>query len=163
MGTIESPTLLEISLLGGFAFVDAVVARWRRHASAASTRLHDNMYKRVRDYALEFVERPDVKSVVSPEARRVVVHSWRGLEARVAAYNGRVELLRGNWRDSRTWFRAAMHTADPLILGAAISGIAASYLHLDLEPIVRASGRIDLHDTGLDVDSQTTTRSEPLG
>jgi len=162
LGTIDYPTLLEVSLLGRFAFVDSVVARWRRHANAVSTRLHDNMYKRVRDYALGFVERPDVKRVVSPHARRAVLHSWRGLEARVAAYNGRVELLRGNWHESRAWFRAAMRTTDPLVLGAAISGVAASYLHVDLEAIVRATGRIDLHDTGLDFDSPTRTRSEPL-
>ncbi len=149
LGTADYPTFLRLSLRGPFAYTDEVVAYWRRHAGATSALIRMSMYARVRDFALEFA-RGQAADVLTPKQRSEIERSWEELPARLALHAGRTRLLRGAWAESRRDFARALRTREPMVFGAALAGLVASWLRRDIEGLVRISGRADLRSTAFD-------------
>jgi hypothetical protein len=99
--------------------------------------------------ALTFVERHRDSLALTASQRRAIETTWRRRLKRVAVQGGRALLADGKWIEARRSFTKALGARDPLVLGAALYGYCASWLHLDMEPLMRASGRRDLRRRGL--------------
>src|SRR5205807_7402869 len=58
--------------------------------------------------------------------------------------HGRMHALRGQWPEARKHFLTSMHTSEPRILAAALTGCILSWFRQDLEGLIRLAGRSEL-------------------
>src|SRR5438132_2227097 len=59
-------------------------------------------------------------------------------------HRGRSALLGVEWLSARAHFVSAMRTKNAAVPAGALTGYAAAWLHLDIEPLLRTSRRLEL-------------------
>lgn len=142
----DYPTLLRLSLLGRYAFVDAVMGRWRRHPASTTWVARRSLDRGVAELARSFASEQAVAIGLSGHDLRVLHRSWDGW---VEFLDGREHLLERRWRDARRAFVVSIASGAPTFRLASLVGYVASWLQMDIEGLVRLVGRIDLRSTGV--------------
>ena len=133
LGTTDLPTFLALSLRGGFVYDNAVVAYWRRHATAGSLQRQRQMTTRAAEYCSAFLEEHRQEMRLTTEDLREVERSWRFRLRRAAIHEGRRHLVARDWSSARAAFRVALAGEDVVAAAAALVGLGASVMRLDVE------------------------------
>jgi hypothetical protein len=144
VGTVDYPTFLMLSTIGRFAHTPELVSYWRRHAGSTSARLDATTYESIGRFAVEFAERRGMSVGLDSRQINAVRESWRDSPARLALQKGRTALVARNWREARRNFTLAVRTRSFRVLAAAVAGYSASWLHIDIERVLRAVGRMEI-------------------
>jgi hypothetical protein len=144
VGTVDYPTFLMLSTIGRFAHTPELVSYWRRHAGSTSARLDATTYESIGRFAVEFAERRGFSVGLDSRQINAVRESWRDSPARLALQKGRSALVARNWREARRNFTLAVRTRSFRVLAAAVVGYSASWLHIDIERVLRAVGRMEI-------------------
>jgi len=135
---VDHPTWMRLALEGRFAFIDAVVGRWRRHARQYSTSAVDEPPMRSLDYV-------DELGALAASRGLAHVHAARPATIRARALIGeaRLALIAGEWGAARHAFLEVVRTAPTgPRMGIAAVGVTSSLAHRDIEWLFRAAGRL---------------------
>ena len=138
---VDHPTWMRLALEGRFAFSDAVVGRWRRHARQFSTSAVLEPPMRSLDYVDELAALAASRGLAHvPRAARPDAATIR---ARALIGEARLALIAGEWGAARHAFLEVLRTAPtgPRIAIAAV-GVTSSLAHRDIEWLFRAAGRL---------------------
>jgi hypothetical protein len=73
-----------------------------------------------------------------------VKNTWRKAESTMRFSEGRSLLLQGRWADARRQFRGSLQSERLSIRIASVAGVLCSWLHGDLESLMRVGGRAEL-------------------
>ncbi|OLC56710.1 MAG: hypothetical protein AUH85_05465 [Chloroflexi bacterium 13_1_40CM_4_68_4] len=141
LGAMDYPTFLELTLVGRFAYVDRVVAYWRRHPGSGSWSTHEPAIRSASAFAGSFVQKHSSMLGLSPGEARAVDAAARRRVQRAAFNSGRNLLLQRRWREAQNSFMRAVRSPYPPILLGGLVGYAASVLKIDIEGLMRAVGR----------------------
>jgi glycosyltransferase involved in cell wall biosynthesis len=141
---VDYPTFLELSLVGRFAFVDAVQAYWRRHPASSSWEYRQILRRGAEPYVRRFVAQNHERLALPDRESKRLLRAWQG---RMDLAEGRSLLLEHRWEESRQWLAQAIRIGSATTRIAAALGVLASLLHLDIELAARAFGR--RHQGGL--------------
>lgn len=141
MPFVDHPTWLRLALEGRFAFSNAVVGRWRRHARQYSTSAVDEPPIRSLDYVDEVGTLAAERGL--GDAPRAARPSAATIRARALISAARLALIAREWGAARQAFLEVVRTAPtgPRVAIAAV-GVASSVAHRDIEWLFRAAGRL---------------------
>lgn len=150
----DYPTFMELSLLGRFHYSDEVLGYRRRHEKSITVNYATEIHERVSKFALDFLARHiDQITVLGAELSRVE-NTWRKAESTMHFSEGRSLLLQGRWADARREFRFSLHSERLSVRAASFAGLLCSWLHSDLETLMRVGGRAEL--TSVQSESRAT-------
>jgi len=138
MPFVDHPTWMRLALEGRFAFIDAIVGRWRRHARQYSTSAVDEPPIRSLDYINELGALAASRGLAHVHAADAAT-----IRARALIGEARLALIAGEWRAARHAFLEVLRTAPtgPRVAIAAV-GVTSSLAHRDIEWLFRAAGRL---------------------
>lgn len=139
----DYPTFLELSLQGKFSFTDRIACYWRKHANNTTTLLENIIVFGLFPCALDFVEKHQ-HTLRLGISRSKIEERWGEGVGRWAFSEGRRLLVGKQWEAARARFRAAFRSPGLDVQAAALCGVVASYLQLDLEALMRMMGRKSL-------------------
>jgi hypothetical protein len=140
----DYPTFMELSLLGGFHYSDEVLGYRRRHEKSITVNYAAEIHERVSSFALDFLARhADQITVVGLELISVE-STWRKAESTMHFSEGRSLLLQRRWADARRQFRISLQSDRLSVRIASVAGVLCSWLHGDLESLMRVGGRAEL-------------------
>ena len=142
LGAMDYPTFLELSLVGRFAYVDRVVAYWRRHPGSGSWSTHEPAIRSTAAFGHSFVRTHSKRLGLSPAEARAIDAAARRRVQRAAFNTGRRLLVQRRWREARDSFVRAVRSPYPPIFVGGLVGFAASVLRVDIEGLMRAAGRM---------------------
>lgn len=134
----DYPTVLSLSLLGEFAFLQRPAAYWRRHPGSNSWRYRRAFYTAAPQLRKAFLDRHSVVLGLSKTERSSLERTWAG---RHQFNEGRALLLEGNWAEAARWFWQSLRRGGFQVRVAAAIGLLAAALHRDVEPVIRITGR----------------------
>ena len=143
---VDHPTWLRLALEGRFAHCDELVGRWRRHPSQYTTVHAPTPALDPTPYIVSIYERAIANGVaaIDQDALSAFVRADAGrrvLRARTGA--GRLQLLAGDWSDARRTFRGLLtRNRSPSSAAIGLLGWISASLHLDIEWLFRATGRL---------------------
>jgi glycosyltransferase involved in cell wall biosynthesis len=144
--TTDYPTFIELSLKGKFFYVAATMGYCRRHLGSVTTFHLERMDECVSSFSVQFLERNSAMIFLTPAQRAEIDRSWQKSGYKREFSQGRFLLARKQWQEGRVHFRVAWRSKEPSVRLAAIIGYLFSWLHLDVEPLMRLAGRADLHE-----------------
>ncbi|MCJ7617719.1 MAG: glycosyltransferase [Desulfobacterales bacterium] len=131
---VDHPTWLELSLLGEFSAVDAVLGYWRRHSQQTSSIMILEMHTSMIEYSLVFFQR------LPPELRDSIgfsVHDFEFVRQRRFANAfldiGRADLIDARWKEAQNNFLKALVKGSFSIKARALLGLFCSCCRLDME------------------------------
>ncbi|HEX3740539.1 MAG TPA: glycosyltransferase [Terriglobales bacterium] len=140
----DYPTFMELSLLGRFHYSDEVLGYRRRHEKSITVNYAAEIHERVSSFALDFLARhADQITVVGSELISVE-STWRKAESTMHFSEGRSLLLQRRWADARRQFRISLQSDRLSVRIASVAGVLCSWLHGDLESLMRVGGRAEL-------------------
>lgn len=149
LGVTDYPTFLALTLEGAFSRDERVVAYWRRHATSTSWLMHERIAEGAHAYSRLFREaRGTEVAQLTRSAITEIEQSWRDLHAKLALRRGRRLLFGKHWSAARKAFADATKTPNARTATAAAIGVAASWLHQDIEWMYRLAGHADLSSMG---------------
>jgi glycosyltransferase involved in cell wall biosynthesis len=140
--TTDFPTFSRLMTLGMFYFTPKIMGYRRRHPNSAVFVYIDSMLKTVTPLVSAMLD--EFGSRLSQKERKSIESSWKGASYVGEFTRGRLALLRGEWRESRSHFRLAINVAVPRVCIAATVGWLISWFHCTLEPVHRWAGRSEL-------------------
>lgn len=142
--TTDYPTYLRLSLEGRFHYEKRVVGLQRRHlGSVTATNLESGHFQAGR-CAEEFAQRHSEIIRLTPADMTEIRASWNKARPLVDFSLGRAFLIKKDWNKARNHFEVAIRSGEPLVRVASAAGWLSSWLHLDLEPLMRSAGRARL-------------------
>lgn len=140
----DYPTFIELSLLGKFHYVPQTMGYRRRHRESVTMQHTQAIYENISRFTMRFLEGHRDKIDLSHSQLREIEHNWRRGEGMLHFSEGRLFLLGRNWVEARKQFYLVRNSKGFLVRMAALVGLIFSYLHLDIEPLVKLVGRADL-------------------
>jgi glycosyltransferase involved in cell wall biosynthesis len=151
----DYPTFMELSLLGKFHYSAQTMGYRRRHQNSITVHHAQRIHEIVSEFAMRFVGRHADKIVLSATERESIQRNWRQAEDKLHFSEGRCLLLRRNWSEARSHFRISLKSKGPTDRLAAFVGFLLSWLHMDMEPLMKLGGRADLRtsQTGSELSS----------
>jgi len=150
----DYPTFLELSLKGKFHFSRSILGYRRRHQTSVSIRYAQTIHDVVSGFTLDFLDRNHSAIILSSSEQQSIEQDWRTAEDRLFFSDGRVLLLQGRWAEARAKFRAAWKSKDLKVRLAAATGSLFSWLHADIELLMKLAGRADLRSASLTATDQ---------
>jgi glycosyltransferase involved in cell wall biosynthesis len=142
LGAVDYPTFLTLALRGRFAYVDRVVAYWRRHPGSGSWPGHQRDMHAAAAFSRGFIAEHAARLTLSPAQRAAIESAWRRRLQRSAFNTGRYLLIQRRWTDAKEQFRRAIRSAyAPAVVGGVI-GYAASVVHRDIERLMSVANRV---------------------
>jgi glycosyltransferase involved in cell wall biosynthesis len=140
----DYPTFMELSLIGKFYYSRETMGYRRRHQESVTVRHTQAIHENVSRFTMRFLESHRDKIDLSPAQLREIEQSWREGEGMLHFSEGRLFLLRGKWAEARRQFWMVLKSKGFLVRMAALVGLLFSYVHLDIEPLMKLGGRADL-------------------
>lgn len=140
----DYPTFMELSLVGRFYYVPRTMGYRRRHQESVTLHHAKAIQEVTSSFAMGFLRRHSERIVLSASERHGIEQNWREGECILHFSEGRMLLLRGRWADARGHFRLASKSKRFTVSLAGFTGFLLSYLHLDLELLMKLGGRADL-------------------
>lgn len=150
----DYPTFMELSLLGRFHYSDEVLGYRRRHEKSITVNYAAEIHERVSKFALDFLARHAGQITVVGAELSGVESTWRKAESTMHFSEGRSLLLQRRWADARREFRLSLHSERLSVRAASFAGLLCSWLHSDLESLMRVGGRAEL--TSVQSESRAT-------
>ncbi len=140
----DYPTFLELSLLGKFHYSSQTMGYRRRHLDSITVKHERTIHQMVSDFTLAFLENHVARIPLPASDRERILRNWRGAEDKLDFSEGRSLMLQQNWSEARRHFRVAAKSKDAAVRMAAMVGFCLSWLHIDIEALMRLSGRAGL-------------------
>lgn len=140
----DYPTFLELSLTGRFHFTRQTMGYLRRHEHSITVCHARTIHEAVSRFATEFLEKHAGTVILSPAERYRIESSWRAVDDRLHFSEGRMLLLQKSWSSARTHFRLAFNSQSARVRMASLAGWLLSFLHRDMESLMKLGGRSDL-------------------
>jgi glycosyltransferase involved in cell wall biosynthesis len=142
--TTDYPTYLLLSLEGKFHYERQIMGFQRRHLGSVTATNLESGHFHAGAFAREFAERYGRKINLTASELMEIRASWQKSRPMVDFSLGRASLIKRDWHIARNHFRAAIKYGEPLVRIASIAGWLSSWLHLNLEPVMRGAGRAAL-------------------
>jgi glycosyltransferase involved in cell wall biosynthesis len=140
----DYPTFIELSLKGVFHYSPETLGYRRRHEESITVHHGRTIYEKVSEFTLQFLASHSEQVPLSAFELHSLEENWRGAEDKLHFSEGRALLLQGLWSDARRHFRRAAKSSSSGVRLAAIAGVLCSWLHTDVEPLMKLGGRSDL-------------------
>lgn len=140
----DYPTFLELTLQGRFFFVPKVMGYWRQHLQSVTWTRDDWAIERERQrLAFAFLDRHKDKLSLRGDEMPSVAESFEHIKTEQWFLRGRQLLLLGRWTQARRSFSEGFATKTVTGNLKACLGYWASWLHRDLEGLIRLVGKGD--------------------
>jgi glycosyltransferase involved in cell wall biosynthesis len=146
----DYPTFLELSLAGRFFYARQTMGYLRRHQRSVTVNHARTIHEEVSNFTTKFLERHSDKIVLSPSDHAMIASNWRKAEDRLHFSEGRMLLLQRNWSEARGEFRAAARSNSAKVRLSAWVGWLLSWVHKDIESLMRLGGRADLRSDAIE-------------
>lgn len=140
----DYPTFMELSLLGKFYYSPATMGYRRRHENSVTVGHARTIHEKVSNFTTDFLQRHHEKIELSPSKRREIEENWRAAEDKLHFSEGRSLLLQRKWFEARIHFRTTLKSKSLMVRLAAYAGFVLSWLHMNIEPLMKLGGRADL-------------------
>jgi glycosyltransferase involved in cell wall biosynthesis len=140
----DYPTFMELSLIGKFYYSPKTMGYRRRHENSITVGHARTIHERVSSFTVDFLERHREKIELSRSERQEVEENWRGAEDKLHFSEGRSLLLQRKWLEARIHFRATSKSKNLMVRLAGYAGFLLSWLHMNIEPLMKLGGRADL-------------------
>ena len=150
----DYPTFLELSLKGKFHFSRRILGYRRRHETSVSVRYAQTIHDTVSDFTLAFLDRHHNRIDLSSSERQRIQQDWRATEDRLHFSEGRLLLLQRRWPEARAKFHDALKSKDLKVRLAAAAGSFFSWLHADIELLMKLAGRAAFRGARLNATDQ---------
>ncbi|HYT23450.1 MAG TPA: glycosyltransferase [Candidatus Polarisedimenticolia bacterium] len=139
---VDFPTFVRLSTQGKFYYTPEVVGYRRMHVSSATARFMPEMLEVAQKFRKELMA--DAGFGLTEADRKAIEKSWLPVERAKEFSLGRLRMLEGRWKVSRSHFLRALGLSDPRVTIGAAVGWLLSWLHRDLEGVFRLAGRVSL-------------------
>lgn len=140
----DYPTFMQLSLIGKFYYSPETMGYRRRHENSITIGHARTIHEKVSGFTMDFLERHREEIELSSSERHEIEENWRRAEDKLHFSEGRSLLLQRKWFEARTHFRAISKSRNLLVRLAAYAGFLLSWLHMNIEPLMRLGGRADL-------------------
>ncbi len=140
----DYPTFMELSLAGKFHYLPQIMGYRRRHENSITVRHERRIHEVVCSFTMNFLERHRNQIVLLPSEREGIMQNWRQAEDKLHFSEGRSLLLQNKWSEARDHFRIAFTSNKVTVRLAAFAGFLFSWLHIDIEPLMKLGGRASL-------------------
>jgi len=140
----DYPTFMELSLIGKFYYSPKTMGYRRRHENSITVGHARTIHEKVSSFTLDFLERYHEKIEIPRSQRQEIEENWREAEDKLHFSEGRSLLLRKKWLQARAHFRAISKSKKLVVRLAACAGFLLSWLHMNIEPLMKLGGRADL-------------------
>jgi glycosyltransferase involved in cell wall biosynthesis len=140
----DYPTFIELSLIGTFYYSPETMGYRRRHENSITVGHARAIHEKVSSFTLDFLERHHDKIELSHSKKQEIEQNWREAEDKLHFFEGRSLLLQRKWFEARTHFRASSKSKTLLVRLAAYAGYLLSWLHMNIEPLMKLGGRAAL-------------------
>jgi glycosyltransferase involved in cell wall biosynthesis len=140
----DYPTFMELSLLGNFRYSEQTMGYRRRHEKSITVNHAQTIHDTVSSFTLDFLGRHHDKIALSSSELRVIEESWLEAEDKLHFSEGRLLLLQQRWSEARSHFRTAVRSERLSVRLAAMAGVLCSWLHSDIERLMRLGGIAEL-------------------
>jgi glycosyltransferase involved in cell wall biosynthesis len=140
----DYPTFMELSLIGKFYYSPETMGYRRRHENSVTVGHARTIHEKVSSFTTDFFRRHHEKIELSPSKRREIEEHWRAAEDKLHFSEGRSLLLQRKWFEARTHFRTTSKSKSLTVRLAAYAGFVLSWLHMNIEPVMKLGGRADL-------------------
>lgn len=144
----DYPTFIELSLRGRFRYLPQILGYRRRHESSVTANHARAIHEKVCEYTLKFLEVHSEQIALSAWEKRKIEESWQASRDKLHFSEGRVFLLRKMWVEARLHFRMASKSSNLALQLIAFAGLISSWLHTDIEFVMRLAGRAVLRKSG---------------
>jgi glycosyltransferase involved in cell wall biosynthesis len=138
----DIPTFVRLSREGIFCYIPQILGFRRRHIASATLTYIESMPASAMAFAMASLSNPLWE--LTEDQRLEIQRSWQTMERQAQFTSGRTCLVNGDWSNARRNFQRAMYVREYRMLIAAGLGWLLSWLHLDLEHLFRAAGRVAL-------------------
>lgn len=140
----DYPTFIEISLAGRFYYSPLIMGYRRRHEASITMNHARAIFERVSHFTLSFIASHSDQISLSDSEMEKIQATWLESEDNLHFSEGRSLLLKRMWSEARPHFRAACRSRNMVVRLAACAGLILSWLHSDLEGLMRFGGRAGL-------------------
>lgn len=140
----DYPTFMELSLIGEFCYSPETMGYRRRHENSITVGHARTIHEKVSSFTIDFLERHQEKIEFSLFKRQEMEQNWRAAEDKLHFSEGRSLLLQRKWFEARANFRSASKSKNIMVRLAAHAGFLSSWLHMNIEPLMKLGGRADL-------------------
>lgn len=140
----DYPTFMELSLQGKFHYLPQTLGYRRRHQNSVTVNHEQRIHNVVSEFTVRFLDKHQSTIAVSPSEREGIRRNWRQAEDKLHFSQGRSLLLQRNWSGARDHFRIASKSRNFGVRLAASAGFLLSWLHMDIELLMKWGGRADL-------------------
>jgi glycosyltransferase involved in cell wall biosynthesis len=148
----DYPTFIQLSLVGKFCYSSKIMGYRRRHENSITVAHARTIHEKVTSYTRDFLERHREQIELSHPERQEIEESWLRAEDKLHFSEGRAFLLQRKWFVARIHFRAILKSTNFMVRLAGYAGFVLSWLHMNMEPLMRLAGRSGLrvqHKSGL--------------
>lgn len=142
----DYPTFMELSLVGRFYYLPQVMGYRRRHENSITVHHERRIHEVVCNFTMNFLERHGNQIVLLPSEREGIMQNWRLAEDKLNFSEGRSLLLQRKWFEARSHFRIASTSKKVPVRLASFAGLLFSWLHTDIEPLMKLGGRVGLRE-----------------
>jgi glycosyltransferase involved in cell wall biosynthesis len=142
----DYPTFLELSLKGKFFYEERVMGYRRRHSHSVTVGFIDDISRGARTVSHVCIHKHRGEIGLTEAEVERIHESWSASEYLAHFSGGRSLLLREEWALARECFSKALNPRYPFVFLAALVGYLFSWLHLDIERLMRLVGRADLRE-----------------
>lgn len=130
---IDTPTWLELSLIGDSRPVDEILGYHRQHAQQVTKMMFPKPAE-LHKYKIDFFKRlpQDLRNSIHVEAADLC----RQVEHKISVahfHKGRIALLKGQWEEAKKNFKQSLNKGSLRIKLESLLGLTCAYLRVDLE------------------------------
>jgi len=140
----DYPTFMELSLEGKFHYSSETLGYRRRHQNSVTVNHEQKIHDMVSGFAMHFLDKHRNKIVLSPSGQEELKKNWLRAQDKLHFSEGRSLLLQRKWSEARSHFRSAAASEKVSVRLASFAGLLFSWLHADIEPLMRLGGRPSL-------------------
>lgn len=143
---VDFPTVLRLTLEGGFRFHERVLGYWRRHSASVTQGNLSAILENVYRHAFEFIQEHRKSIPATDEELDRLEADWDEVALMRCILRGRLLAERREGKLAATAFRQALAFRHSAKTGAMINLYATlASAGMSLEPLYRRMGRGDLH------------------
>lgn len=140
----DYPTFMELSVIGKFYYSPETMGYRRRHENSVTIGHARTIHEKVSSFTTDFLQRHHEKIELSRSKRQEIAENWREAEDKLHFSEGRSLLLQRKWFEARIHFYAISKSRNLMVRLAAYAGFVLSWLHMNIEPLMKLGGRADL-------------------
>lgn len=138
---VDYPTWLKMSMQGEIFYYNNILGYWRRHEKQVSSNITPEIIQQEKKFKLSFYDSlPEETKKIVDITPTEIENIYRKKLADFEYYQGRIYLYNHNIPAARSKFYQALKEGDLKIQSKSLCGLTCSYLHTDLEWLMRLFG-----------------------